>query len=264
MSNNFINIRKEELDKFSYINNNSTGGSQFERDNWRYLVNIFPNLEIFWKYFVVPMTNRIKAEIPDNNLGKLDYRNEVNKKIKKIGIIPHLIFYQLKLARDHLSFPHYYSFQYFYIHLNTVCDLMYDFIIRINTLLKNNDEVIKKDDQVFIDFKNYEDLIGKYRNKIVHESNIHPMWFKDKVFVPKNDKIKKYLLKIYSSSELGKLNQVDIDNDFIEVSIITNNDFNKLCDNLNQIFNQIIKKMEILLFEEKNLELLTMYKIKIV
>ena len=172
MSNIYISLRKKDFDKFSYINNNMTGGNQLERENWQHFVNTLPNLEIFWRYFVVPMTNRIKSDIPDSNIGKLDYRNEVHKKIKKIGIIPHLIFYQLVLAKYHLSWPHYYSFQYFYIHLNTICDLIIDFIERINLLLKNTDDFIIKDDQVYIDFKNYEDLIGKYRNKIVHESNI--------------------------------------------------------------------------------------------
>ena len=34
MSNNYISIRKKDLDKFSYINNNITGGNQLEREKW--------------------------------------------------------------------------------------------------------------------------------------------------------------------------------------------------------------------------------------
>lgn len=267
MKNFIINIKEENLEKFSYKNNDSTGGNQLERENWEQLKELFPNLEIFWRYFVVPMTKRVKIEISDCNPGKLDYRDEVNKKIKEMGIIAHLIFYQLILAKNHLQFYHYYSFQYFYIHLNTICDLINKFIQKINSLLNidnNNKYFIGKDDKEYNELNDFEKLIGKYRNAIVHHSNIHPINFYGKAFVPKKDKIDGYILKIYSSSEMSKLNQNDINDDFIEVKDIASNDLKIICNIMNKIFDKIIKKMKELIYIDKNNILLKMYKIKII
>lgn len=160
MKTNILKTSKNILEKFNYEND----GNQFEKENWHILKNKFPNLEIFWKYFIVPITNRIDPSIEKFDHCWPSHRVSVDNNIRKIGIEYYSIFY-------HLIFSQYYlnkddkppSIFNFFIHLSIVCDLFLSFLFRLIHLIGNKINIPIFNESKY--FKNAKDYYKKYLDK---------------------------------------------------------------------------------------------------
>jgi hypothetical protein len=140
----------------------SVNGIGFEKDAWIVLQVKFQVLEEFWKLFVVPMTNRI---LNDSEKSFNDHREDVDIKIKKIGITNFTILFNIFMAKKYLDEFHgdILQFQYFYIHLGIVCDLIKSLIFRVMHLLEylDNQEVI----DLRININNLKNYINDFVNQ---------------------------------------------------------------------------------------------------
>jgi hypothetical protein len=68
-------------------------GDYYEKRYWDFLKNNFPNYEIFWRDFIVPLTNRSKG------LG-VELQKETNSLLENIAMAHYTVFYHFGVAID--------------------------------------------------------------------------------------------------------------------------------------------------------------------
>ena len=110
-------------------------GDGAERVYWVYLKERFPNCETFWRYFVVPSTKRIELEVSEPNERRIQHREGISEDIKDITSFHYSIFVNLIYSYDHLQKSGLSSFEDFYIHLESACDLAEDFLLKTYLLI---------------------------------------------------------------------------------------------------------------------------------
>lgn len=120
-----MNKLKIALEKINDIVSNSSyanEGDSYERRYSELFKDEFPNTEIFWKYFVVPSTNRIDKLIT-NPEERIRHREGISNDIKDLGALHYSMFMNLIYANHQLEHFELSSFENFYTHLGTTCDL---------------------------------------------------------------------------------------------------------------------------------------------
>lgn len=110
-----------------------TDGDGFEKAFWPFLKERFPNCEDFWRYLAVPYTKRIESQIKDPN-ERLRPREGIAEDIEGIGSVHYSMFMNLIYAYAHLQNFGLSSFENFYTHLGSVCDLAENFLLRAYSL----------------------------------------------------------------------------------------------------------------------------------
>jgi hypothetical protein len=106
-------------------------GDPFEKVYWPLLKERFPNCEAFWRYFVVPYTNRIESPTKE----RIRPREGISEDIERIVSVHYSMFMNLIYAYDHLQNFRLSSFEDFYVHLGSACDLAEDFLLRVHLLI---------------------------------------------------------------------------------------------------------------------------------
>lgn len=118
---------KALVEKFSYSN----FGDHYEKNFASMMNGKFPNSEVFWKFFVVPMTKRI---VSDDVNDQIRPRESVSIDIQSISTCHYSIFLNIIYADDCLKEKQLGFFENFYAHLATICDLTDDFFLKLFTL----------------------------------------------------------------------------------------------------------------------------------
>ena len=111
----------------------ATDGDPQEQRDWPIVNEHFPNYERFWRDLVVPMTTRI--EIPVGSPGRHKRRAGVADDLWRVSYLNYSLFLHLTQASDHLPLPMNSSFNDFYAHLGSVCDLAEDFLLAVHVLV---------------------------------------------------------------------------------------------------------------------------------
>jgi len=171
-------------------------GDQYEKKYWLLLKERFPNCEIFWRNFIVPLTKRILPPSQVNNEDRIRFREGISEHLKKIASFHYTVFLNLVFSYDHLMNFGLSSFEDFYIHLVSACDLAEEFLLKTYLLiLECTDrqskilQKLKKEDFLKLagDWydKNYSQLYDKYLSKgksppigIPNRKNILDEYFK--------------------------------------------------------------------------------------
>ncbi len=104
-------------------------GDSYERDFGRIVVQRFPNCELFWKLFVVPLTERI-SNYPNELTNQIRPRHGVAPQLEDIANTNYTIFLNLVYAHMHLQTDMLSSLEDFYAHLGSTCDLVETFLER--------------------------------------------------------------------------------------------------------------------------------------
>ncbi|MDP2898774.1 MAG: hypothetical protein Q8Q12_19725 [bacterium] len=102
-------------------------GDPYERRFWPFLKERFPNCETFWRHLVVPNTKRIQLEVKDPS-ERIRPREGVCEDITDIASVHYSMFLNLIYSYDHLQNFRLSSFEDFYIHLVSACDLAEEFL----------------------------------------------------------------------------------------------------------------------------------------
>jgi len=167
-----IKISENDLINYSYANEDKRfGGNDFERVNWIKIENSFKNHEIFWRYFIVPMTNRMKGNV-EKETYITNHRIEVNNIIKKLALVHFLIFYNLINAFDNIGIKQDIKkhVEYYFINLGTVLDLVDALNIRIihlsNCIDYVKENILKENMRGIIRFAISEINFDKYKNDV--------------------------------------------------------------------------------------------------
>lgn len=128
---------KIKFDRLNAIVSTTTlkhDGDAYERNHWSFVDKPFPTFEAYWRHFVVPFTKRIQEGIDDEN-ERIKHRAGVDEKIRALGITHYSVFLNLTYAHDHLENFRHSSFEDFYGHLVTACDLAEEFLTNLYLLM---------------------------------------------------------------------------------------------------------------------------------
>jgi hypothetical protein len=210
---------KKITSKTSFCND----GDQYEQEWWPFFKERFPNCENFWRQFVVPSTNRIVQGSTD----RISHRSNVSDDIINITLFHYSMFMNLVYAYNHLLNFTLSSFDDFYTHIASACDLAEEFLLKVYLLViecqnqKSNilQNLSKKDflglcDKWYDDKypKVYENYLekGKFASiKIPNRKNVLDEYFNDskdwkkyKKFV---QKIREYRNVIIHNVQIGRI-----------------------------------------------------------
>lgn len=116
-----LKIRLTELEEMISKSHFATDGDQFEQVWWIFFKERFPNHEKFWSYFVIPLTKRIEP-VKDLN-ERIRFRDGIHDDLKNISSLNYSMFLNLVYSYDHLQNFRLSSFEDFYMHLGSACDL---------------------------------------------------------------------------------------------------------------------------------------------
>lgn len=111
----------------------ASGGEASEMQYGYLLADQFPNAEKFWRYFIVPFTNRIQPGLTDLNQ-LIHVRANTAAELHDIGSFHYSIFYNFLLAQQALTTKHSSFFESFYTHLGSLCDSVEELLIKIYLL----------------------------------------------------------------------------------------------------------------------------------
>lgn len=198
-------------------------GDQFEQEWWPFFNERFPNCENFWRQFIVPSTNRIVQDSTD----RISARNNVSDDIISISLFHYSMFMNLVYAYNHLLNFTLSSFNNFYTHLSSACDLAEEFLLKSYLLIiecQNQQSNIlqklnKKDFLSLCDKwydnnypKVYEHYLqkGKFSPiKIPRGKNVLDEYFKDskdwKEYKKFGQKIREYRNVIVHNVQIGRI-----------------------------------------------------------
>lgn len=113
-----------EVIKKTYFANE---GDYYEKSYWPLLKERFPNCEDYWRHFVVPITRRMVANVTDQRQRTLP-REHVSEDVLELASLHYSMFMHLVCGYDHMMSPRLSSFEDFYVHLASACDLAEDFL----------------------------------------------------------------------------------------------------------------------------------------
>ncbi len=111
----------------------SNDGDDHEKKYGPVFKEHFPNLELFWRKFVVPTSQRIVRS--DQSELRIARRNEVEDAVWDVTFLHYSMFLHLVYAYEHLRLPALSSFGDVYAHLVSASDLAQDFLIKIYQLI---------------------------------------------------------------------------------------------------------------------------------
>lgn len=147
---------KKGLEQFSYKNN----GDNYEINYGNKVIDIFPNSELYWRLFVIPMTNRIDNTVLNDKIGT---RISVSIDMQELSRLNYSVFVNLVFAEQCISKKQISFFENFYAHLGTVCDLAEEFstqlyLIKLQCVQKETEILQKLSKTKFLEIaKNWYD-----------------------------------------------------------------------------------------------------------
>lgn len=213
---------KDIISKTHFAND----GDSYERLYWTFFKERFPNCETFWSYFVVPFTKRIELEIKDPN-GRIRPREGISEDVKDIASFHYSMFLNLIYSYDHLQNFRLSSFEDFYTHLGSACDLAEEFLLKTYLLIlectDQKSEILqelKKEDFLKLAEKwyndNYSNVYENYLKKgkavpirLLNRGNVLDEYFKDsedwKEYKRHTQKIREYRNIIVHDAQIGRI-----------------------------------------------------------
>lgn len=208
-----MNITHTILDNLLRQASFQFNGDSYEQRFGHFVVPRFPNCELFWKLFVVPLTERI-AGYPNALTTNIRPRQGVEAELENIANTNYTAFLNLVYAHIHLQTDMLSSLENFYAHLGSACDLVDTFLERWFFLLMkcrgDESEILQQlTREDFLELagnwydKNYLTLYEYYLSKgkarpisIPSRKNIIKELFKKYL---KNDKLRKQYIQFSQS-----------------------------------------------------------------
>lgn len=169
------------LDSFNILSH----GDPFERGAWHLVSKEFPNYEVFWRKYIVILTNRVDTSVPASSPQWILTREGVPDEYEKMAMCHYSIFCHLVRAIEGMEgTPHASIEDTFYL-LDSCCDNVCLFFQSINRIVYN----LGGPDNLMPTQKNrFPDVVGEiadYRNTMLHNPLIGRVQGETGEFVPK-------------------------------------------------------------------------------
>lgn len=78
-------------------------GDRWEQELWSFTEETFPAYQVFWRRYVVPLTNRINPAVSASTPEKIRLRSEITGQLEKMTMHHYSVFYFLARARKRIS-----------------------------------------------------------------------------------------------------------------------------------------------------------------
>ena len=124
-----IKVTRQNLDDLLLKSSFQKDGDSYEQKYGHLIAHRFPNCELFWKLFVVPLTERI-LDYPNALANNIRPRNGVDQRLEDLVNTNYTTFLNLVYAHIHLQNDTISSLENFYTHLGSTCDLVETFLER--------------------------------------------------------------------------------------------------------------------------------------
>jgi hypothetical protein len=124
-----MNVAQNILDNLLQQASFRSNGDSYEQQFGDLVVPRFSNCELFWKLFVVPLTERITG-YPNVLTNQIRPRQGVDPELESIANTNYTTFLNLVYAHIHLQTDMLSSLEDFYVHLGAACDLVETFLER--------------------------------------------------------------------------------------------------------------------------------------
>jgi len=86
----------DNLDAFSLL----AHGDTFESERWTVVKDRFPQYEVFWRSYVVLLTNRINPSISPNDPSWIRLRTDIPPRFEKLAVCHYSVFYYASRASE--------------------------------------------------------------------------------------------------------------------------------------------------------------------
>lgn len=157
-------IAIESLDRFNLTDH----GDRHEHQLWELVRDRFPNYEVFWRYYVVPLTNRTGVGIQDSSWIRM--RSDVPPDWEKVAICHYSVFYYLSRAAqrrielfDRNADAPTHPEDVVYL-LQTCCENVHYFYNALRAVAKNAVDYLPRQCPTEFPFRS----INAYRNLLLH------------------------------------------------------------------------------------------------
>lgn len=164
-------------------------GDFYEREYFAFLKDDFPNYENFWRWFVVPLTQRLEGEIKQPGNG-IYFRKDIDPKLKEIAAAHYSLFMHLGYAHWHLEHKVPSCLENVYAHLATVCDLIETilekwYLILIHSQGKQSKILQKLSKEEFLDLAGewYDQYYGTLYDHYYSKGKHNPIKIPNKKYI---------------------------------------------------------------------------------
>jgi hypothetical protein len=151
-------------------------GDLFEREHSSRILELFPRCEDFWKFFVIPLTDRISGYSNDLT-HTIDFRITTSDQVQDIANYHYSMFLNLVYANLHIQGDELSKLEDTYVHLATACDLAESVLIKWFLLVsecrgKPIESLQKHSKEEFLGYagkwyeKNYDRLYDIYKDQM--------------------------------------------------------------------------------------------------
>jgi len=229
---------KDIISKLHFTND----GDSYEGLYWTFFKERFPNCEDFWRYFIVPFTKRIDYKIKiisgadytseseflnQDPSERIHSREDISQDIQDIGSLHYSMFVNLAYSYDNLRNFRKSSFEAFYMHLGSACDLAEEFLLKTYLLILEctdqkseilqelkKEDFLKRAEKWYDD--NYSKVYGDYLKKgkpapikLLPRRNVLNEYFKDqqawRQYKRYSQKIREYRNIIVHDIRIGRI-----------------------------------------------------------
>ena len=176
MESRVILSEVEKIISKTYFHND---GDVSEQQWWTFFKERFPNCETFWRYFIVPFTKRVDPQGKSSE-NRIYAREDVSDDIKTMGTLHYSMLKKLIYSYDHLQNFRLSSFEDFYTHLVSSCDLAEEFLLKVYLItLECKDQ--KSSVLQELDRDKFLELAGEWYDK--NYSKVYENYFKKGKFL---------------------------------------------------------------------------------
>ena len=183
-------ITKKKLIEITNIVSFENNGDSNEQKYSEIINNNFNNCEKFWKKIIVPQTNRIENS-QERNISK---RKNISEDLKKVADIHYSIFNHFIFAHNHYAKIIISSFEDFYYHIGTICDLAESLMLHCFFIISDCKNIkIKKIEELSKD--DFLNLAGEWYEK--NYLKLYDNYFRKGKSIPLNLPSRKNILEEY-------------------------------------------------------------------
>lgn len=132
MRGDIVKITRQELKDFINKNSWTTTGDSFEQLYGYTVTDLFPNLELFWKNFVVPSTDRLHRTPGQHQIRQPD---NTSAKVRVVGNHNYVIFQHIIKCQSLVNSDDYFAADEFYMHIVAILDNFEQLVEKLILLL---------------------------------------------------------------------------------------------------------------------------------